>query len=74
MSEPDPALELELERRFETKADWSAHAALAQRVDLIEKWQAAQDALTTIRRWAAPVLIAVFTTALNVGIALAHKP
>lgn len=68
----DADLELELEKRFEAKADWSAHKALASRVELIEKWQAAQDALTTVRRWAAPVLITVFTAALNIGITLAR--
>jgi hypothetical protein len=68
----DLELELELEKRFEAKADWSAYHMLAARVESFEAWRAAQDALSAIRRWAAPVLVTVFMTALNIGIALAH--
>lgn len=68
----DPELELEVERRIETKADQADVDRLVTRVEATEKWQAAQDALSTIRRWAAPTLITVFMTALNIGIAVAH--
>lgn len=68
----DPGLELELEQRFEAKADWSAHHALAERVEKLESWRARQDALSALRRWAVPILVTVALTGLNVGIALAH--
>lgn len=69
----DPELELEVERRLETKADRADVDRLVARIEATERWQSAQDALTAIRRWSAPVLVTVFTTALNIGISLAHK-
>lgn len=70
MAAPDPALELELEQRFEAKADWAAHRTLVARVELLEEWRAGLDGATaargaaaTVRRWLVPTIISAIAVA-----------
>lgn len=55
--EPNPRLELELERRFEAKANWVSVRELTGRVEALEAWRASVEAVSQWRRWVLPVLL-----------------
>ena len=67
MTVPDPALELELEQRFELKADWVAHRELSARVGALEEWQAGEDAVSTWRRNATPIVLSALAIAVTIA-------
>jgi hypothetical protein len=69
----DPEWELELERRVEAEDDSFQKDLdpLESRLRLVEQWMAAQTALSTFRRWAAPISVTVAGLFLNIGMAVA---
>lgn len=78
MGEPNPELELELERRFraEDAKQQEQLNTLEQRIDDVEKWKAAQDAVSAARKWALPLMLSVGGSAMmliNLYILLSRK-
>lgn len=69
----DAEWELELEKRVEQedKEFEGDLDPLEARVRVLEQWQAAQDALSAMRRWLLPILVTVAVTFLNVGFNIA---
>lgn len=63
-AEDDPALDLE--RRFEGVATWSYVHGLHERIEALETWRAAQDAITARRRWALPITLTAVGLGVNV--------
>lgn len=69
----DTEWELELEKRLEQQDDETQRDIdpLESRLRVLENWMAAENALSTFRRWAAPILVTVAGLFLNIGIAIA---
>lgn len=69
----DAEWELELEKRVEQEEEEFEGdlSPLEARVRVLEQWQAAQTALSAMRRWLIPILVTVSVTFLNVGISIA---
>lgn len=78
MGEPNPELELELERRFrdEDAKQQVQLDALEHRIDEVERWKAAQEAVSSARKWALPLMLSVGGSAMmliNLYVLLTHK-
>lgn len=68
----DAEWELELEKRVEQEEDEFEGDLdpLEARMRVLEQWQAAQAALSVMRRWLLPILVTVAVTFLNIGISI----
>lgn len=72
---PDAEWELELEKRVEEEdriieGDLDP---LEARLRVLEQWQAAQDAVSALRRWLLPIFVTVAVTCLNIGLNIAVR-
>lgn len=69
----DAEWELALEKRIEQADDENQKDLdpLEGRLRVVEQWMAAEQAVSTFRRWALPVLVSIAVTFLNIGINVA---
>lgn len=67
--------QLALDRRLDAKANWEYVRALERRVEGLETWRAAVEAVSGFRRWALPIVLSVVggaVTVANIVLAATH--
>jgi hypothetical protein len=78
MDEPNAAVELEITRRLQELADRERRVddSLERRIDALEKWKAAGDATSALRRWLFPIILSVVSSVglvIGLVLTLTHK-
>ena len=59
--------QLALDRRLDGKANWEYVRKLEDRIDTLETWRAAVEAVSGFRRWALPIVLSVVGGAVTVA-------
>jgi hypothetical protein len=57
---------VDLERRFEAKANWVYVRELTDRIAALESWRESAEAVSQWRRWVLPVLLSAIGAAVAV--------